>query len=528
MIKWQAFLTSFIFVSLISSVGNTKPLKKPLDKPKLILVVVIDQLRADHLTRFQSRFLPSTSKKGVGGFNLLMSQGAYFPQAEYDIIQAMTCPGHAMIMTGAYPIDNGVILNDWYDKVARKEVYCAFDETHKLSPKNLRTTTISDELKNAGYKSQVIGIALKDRSAIMLAGHRADQVYWIEDKSLQWTTSTYYQEGKIPSWVEKQNQNLSKKIDTEYVWESKAKPTGLSDDSSMPFTRRFKIGAREALASPFGVQISLDLAMEAVKNLKLGKGTATDVLAISLSSHDLLGHAVGPNAREMEEMTVSEDQALAGFFSFLKGQDLLKDTLIVLTSDHGVAPVAEKMREVGINSGKLDYLALFKKLNSHFDKKYGKPKNNIWVSSYLALNFFFDRTTLAEKKIDLSDIEAEAKKVLLDEPGVAHIVTSSEFRNGRWPEGDLGQRLRRQYTLEQSGDFFIIPKPFYYSGGGAATTHVTGYSYDRTVPLILYGRGIQAGIYPEQARVIDIAPTLSFILGIIPPANNSGKILDVF
>ncbi len=504
------------------------PLKKPLQKPKLIVVLVIDQMRADYLSRFESRFQKPNSK-GPGGFKYLMSEGAYFPMAEYDVLQNITCPGHAMILTGAHPNMNGIVLNDWYDKVARKPVYCAADEKDKISPRNLKTSTVGDELKNAGYKSKVIGIALKDRAAVMLGGHRADHALWFDDKSHQWVTSTYYSaDNSVPAWVGKENELLLKQVGTEYVWQSTDKPTGLTEGSEIPFLKKAKIGDSKTLALPYGVDLTMNLATEAVKNLKLGKGNDPDLLAISLSSHDMLGHAFGPNSREMEELTVSEDRSLAKFFSFLQSQSLLKSTLIVLTADHGIAPTNEYAIKAKLDAGKFDYLEIFKKINSHLDKKYGRPKNNQWIASFLALNFYLDRATLAEKKLDLSEVETEIKKVLLEEPGAWYVVTSSEYRKGDLPPGEIGQQLSRQYIVEQSGDLILIPRPFYMESADKATTHVTGFSYDRTVPLAIAGPGIQKGIYPKRAQILDIAPTLSFILGIVPPATSHGQILDIF
>lgn len=516
------------FCLVISTFAFAGPLKKPLQKPKLVVVLVIDQMRADYLTRFEKRFQKS-SAKSPGGFKYLMSEGAYFPIAEYDVLQNITCPGHAMILTGAHPTMNGIILNDWYDKVARKTVYCAADEKDKISPRNLKTSTVGDELKNAGYKSKVIGIALKDRAAVMLGGHRADHALWFDDKSHQWVTSTYYSADKsVPLWVSQENELLSKQVGNEYIWQSNDKATGLTENSENSFVKKAKIGDPKTLALPYGVELTMNMATEAIKALKLGKGADTDLLAISLSSHDMLGHAFGPNSREMEEMTVSEDRILAKFFGFLRSQALLKNTLIVLTADHGIAPTIEYANKAKLESGKFDYLDIFKKINSHLDKKYGRPKNNQWIASFLALNFYIDRETLSEKKLDLSEVEIEIKKVLLEEPGVWYVVTSSEYRKGQLPPGEMGQQLSRQYMIEQSGDLIIIPRPFFMESADKATTHVTGFSYDRTVPLVIAGPGIQKGIYPVRAKILDIAPTLSFILGLVPPATSHGQILDIF
>lgn len=518
----------FLFLVLVvSNVSFAAPLKKPLTKPKLVVVLVVDQMRADYLSRFESRFQKPTAKN-PGGYSYLMNQGAYFPMAEYDVMQSITCPGHAMILTGAHPVMNGIILNEWYDKVARKTVYCANDEKNEVSPIRLKTTTVGDELKNGGYKSKVVSIALKDRAAVMLGGHRADYAFWV-DKNNQWVTSPYYSADKsVPDWVMKENEGLKKQIGTEYIWEPKGKPTGLTENGDGPFIKKTKIGEKSYLAMPYGIEMTMNLATDAVTSLKLGQGSETDILAVSISSHDMMGHGFGPNSREMEEITVSEDQIFAKFFGFLQNKGLLKNTVIVLTADHGVSPTNEYAKKAKFEAGKFAEEEIFKKINTKLDKKFGRPKNNQWIAENMALNFYVNRETLADKKIDLSEVEIEVKKVLLEEPGVWYVMTSTEYRNKELPPGEIGQQILRQYIIEQSGDLIIIPRPYYMESSDNLTTHVTGFSYDRTVPLILAGPGIQKGIYPKRAKILDLAPTLSFMLKILPPATSQGQILDIF
>jgi predicted AlkP superfamily pyrophosphatase or phosphodiesterase len=519
--KWQVFI---LILAAQLSLFAAPPLKKPLTKPQLLVVIVIDQLRSDYLTRFEKRFLPP----GKYGFKYLMSEGAYFPHAEYNVLHSMTCSGHAMISTGAHPVMNGIIMNDWFDKNSNKKIYCADDEKYGLSPRNLKTTTFSDELKNAGYKSQVVGISLKDRSAIMLTGHRPDHVYWIDEKNFQWTTSTYYRPDKsVPSWVNSQNETIKKLLGKEAVWESNEKTTGLTENADGPFKKTFKYGDKDSVAYPFGVHVTLDLAMTAVKELKLGKSGSPDVLAVSLSSHDILGHRFGPNAREMEEMIVEEDRALSKFLGFLNKEGLLDKSLIVLTADHGVAPAVEYVKANKLDVEKINYLNLYKNLNAHLDRKFGKPKKE-WIASHLTLNFYFDRSVLSDKKLSLEEVEKEAKKVLSKEPGVWFVFTSSEVPNGLTIPPELSAQALRQYESSKSGDVVIIPVPFFFPDSSKGTTHLTGFNYDRSVPIIFSGKNIRSGIYPQQANVIDIAPTLSFIYGVLPPATSSGKILEIF
>lgn len=524
--KWQGILLFLAIQALFLNVFAVPPLKKPIPKPPLLVVIVIDQLRADYLTRFEKRFLPEKKNGTLGGFKYLMAEGAYFPIAEYDVIQSMTCPGHAMISTGSHPVLNGIVLNDWYDKKLKKEIYCAEDSEYGLSPRNLKTTTFSDELKNAGYKSQVVGIAVKDRSAIMLAGHRADHVYWINDKT-QWETSTYYNPTKLlPNWVENQNNEIKKLLGKDSSWISTDKTTGLTEESERPFGKVFRYGDKASIGFPFGVDITMNLANAAIKELKLGKSSSLDVLNISLSSHDILGHEFGPNAREMEEMIVYEDRALSKFFNGLKSQGLLDNTVIVLTSDHGVAPTVEYLKKNKIQAERFNLREMIDDINSYFDKKYGPPKNKRWLASHLTLNFYFDRETLAEKKLNLHDLELEAAEMMLKNSSVLSVLKSTEEGFGLIP--DLRDRALRQWDGNRSGDLVLIPKPFHIPEGKARATHLTGFSYDRSVPLILAGKGIKAGIYPHQANILDLAPTLSFLYGVLPPATSSGKILEIF
>lgn len=526
--KWQVFiviLCSSIFSFLSFSAA---PLKNRPEKPKLVIFIVIDQLRSDYLTRFESRFLPAKSGQRMGGFNHLIQQGAYFPNAEYDVLHSMTCSGHAMISTGAHPVMNGIIMNDWYDKASGKEVYCADDEKHGLSPKNLKTTTVADEIKNAGYNSKVVGISLKDRSAIMLTGHRADHVYWFNDK-FQWETSIFYSSEKdLPPWVSQHNSSIKKKIGSDYVWFSKEKATGLTENADGPFKKVIKIGDKESVSLPVGVDFTFDLAKSAIAELNLGKGKGPDYLAISLSSHDMLGHRHGPNAREMEEMTLYEDRALSDFFNFLQKMGVFKDTVVILTADHGVAPTVPYSQKNKIPAFNLSYPDMIKKINSHFDKKFGPPKAGPWISSTLSLNLYFNRSALSERKVRLEEAEKEAKDLLSGWPGIWHIVTSTESQQKLNLPKDLESQFLNQYSLAVSGDVVLIPTPFSMQDVKGGTTHVTGYSYDRAVPIIFAGKGIKAGLFTEKAKIIDIAPTLSFLLGTIPPATSSGKVLDIF
>ncbi len=470
-----------------------------LRKPKLVVVLVVDQFRSDMLTRNASSFLPAGTSKAPGGFAYLMN-GAWYPFAEYGGLQDMTCPGHATILSGSHPASTGIFLNDWIDRSTGKLVYCAHDEKDGLSPRKLRTTTFGDELKAASPKSRVYTVALKDRSAIMLGGHRADLALWVDEASGRWVTSTYYGNGQIPAWVKASNDELAKGAAP-----TRSEPTiaaGIRDESS-----------------------AIQTALAALKSEKLGKTPGvTDILALSLSYHDILGHQVGPDSKVLRDYTIEEDKLVSRFLrGVAKEMGSLDDVVIAFTADHGIPPLAETVaKEWKFDAETPDLKALTKKVEAELQKALGTKKTLI-AGSY-ALHFYFDRTAIEDAKLDIERVEKEAKKILLRESFIFDVVTKSEIEAGRYPAGVVGQQLRNAFVRDRSGDVIGIFKPFSYQKG-APVTHMTGWSYDRSVPVILVGKAFKPGVY-AGGMVVDIAPTLSFLFGVLPPAMNEGKVLS--
>jgi predicted AlkP superfamily pyrophosphatase or phosphodiesterase len=474
-----------------------------LKKPKLVLVVVIDQFRADFLKKFQKTFIPEHNKNEVGGFNYLMKNSAFFPNGEYNVLQSMTCPGHAMIMTGSQPHDTGIVLNEWFDKKSNKKVYCAYDEEYKLSPRKLLTTTLGDELKSVDKYSRVFSLALKDRSAIMLGGHRADLALWMDFDEMKWTTSPYYAK-EIPSWAESENIKLIK----DYK---------ISKENSKE--------AKKDFATYLGVKITTDMAIKVLQSQNLGKGDSTDMLTISYSTHDMTGHTNGPDSLEVKAITHIEDRDISRLLnSVKKSLGSLDDVTIVLTADHGIAPNIETSKSYKIDSDKIDYDVLYKKINEKLNFKFGNISKN-WLKSHRSFNLYLDEEIISDKKLSKKEVEAELKKVLKDFHGVKDVATSTEIAQGIYPQGELGEQVKRQYLEGISGDVLLIPMPFYMEKDDNCVTHMTGYSYDRTVPIIIKSKNIKNGVY-SGGNVIDIAPTLSHILQILPPATSSGKVLQ--
>jgi len=524
---------------LPTSAAAALKLESYLRRPKLVVVLVVDQFRADYLTRFESRFLPSSGKPGqLGGFRYLM-KGAYFPFAEYEHLQTTTCPGHAAILTGAYPYAHRIAINEWYDSANGKDVYCVNDDDAKLvgvpaealpgvSPKLLKTTTVGDELKAAGHSSRVVGIALKDRSAVLLGGHRADLAIWFDGSAYKWISSKYYlPDDKLPEWLEKLNAGIDKRRNTQREWKSRAE-TGLSSSfGAGAFSREITFGSRASLASPIGVDLTTEAALAAVRAYGLGGKPSPDILAISYSSHDMLGHKMGPNSREMEEMTIAEDRSLAELFKGLEKSvpGGMKNVLVVLTGDHGVAQSRGNLIYARFEAGAIDQEAMIERLNKALDKKFGETGGKKWIVRALSFNFYLDRKLIQEKKLEAKDVEAELKALLLKEPAAAAVLTRTDYLNGNFPPGMHGRQAKITYVLDQSGDVIMIPKPF-YTEDKDPVTHVTGYNYDRMVPIALAGPNIRSAVHPEHVHVVDLAPTLSFLLGVIAPAHSEGRVLS--
>jgi predicted AlkP superfamily pyrophosphatase or phosphodiesterase len=259
----------------------------------------------------------------------------------------------------------------------------------------------------------------------------------------------------------------------------------------------------------------------------LGQGKATDLLAISFSSHDMLGHAFGPNSREMEEITVQEDQEISRFLNTLqkKVPGGLKNVVVVLTGDHGVAPNPDWATAHRLQAGRIEEDELNNQVSAHLEKKFGKLKDESWILTGKGLHIYLNRQAAQKKEIDFSQLEAEAKTALLQDPRIAFVVTSSEVARGIFPPGIHHQQVAHSYYPKRSGDLLIIPKPYFFPGQVTAS-HTSGYSYDRMVPILISGSQIKTGVYSTRAEVTDIAPTLSFLTGIIPPNLSEGRVLS--
>jgi len=500
--------------------------------PKLIVVIVIDQFRGDYLERYRDQF-------GDGGFRVFLDRGAYFTDCNYDYANTRTAPGHATLFTGSYTSGHGIVANEWWDPQKKKRVTSVEDDTTKLvgvgktgvgaSPHNLLSDTLGDEMKLAtGGKARVFAISLKDRAAVLPAGFSGDAAYWIDPKSGDWITSTYYRPD-LPGWVRNFNGSHRAEKFWNREWRDK---DGDGDMLGSTAPRNGKDGAPASFyevvgSTPFANDYQLEFAKELVLYEKLGAGPATDLLVISLSANDILGHQVGPDSPQMRSMALELDRSLAEFFGFLGHQIGMANVWLALSADHGVAPLPEFAKTLRLPAANLDAKALREQINSLLAKQYAKKADYVvdldYPLAWLNEEAFAGAVARHSAGHKESDAEADAGEAM-KQAGLAGYFTKSQLARGETPATEIGRRYAHSYSPEGGWYVIGIPIPFRV-GSTKGTDHATPFSYDTHVPLAFYGLAFQPGIYRTHAEPVDLAVTLASLLGINAPAQATGRVL---
>jgi len=498
--------------------------------PKLVVIIVIDQFRGDYLERYRDQF-------GEGGFRVFLDRGAYFTDCYYDYANTRTAPGHATLLTGSYTSGHGIVANEWWDPQKKKLVTSVEDDTTKLvgtgnngpgaSPHNLLSDTLGDELKMAtGGKARVFAVSLKDRSAVLAAGFSADAAYWIDPQSGDWITSTYYRPD-LPEWVRNFNGRRPSERRAQKYWNREWKDgDGNTLGSTKPRNNKDgkPVSFYEVVGStPFANDYQLEFAKELVLYEKLGAGPATDLLVISLSANDILGHQAGPDSPQMRSMALELDRSLAEFFGFLGHQIGMANVWMALSSDHGIAPMPDFAKTLRLPAANLDAKVLREQINSLLSKKYGRKAGYLVDLDYpLAwLNAeAFAGTPAGKKEVDAEADAGEAMK----EAGLAGYFTKSQLARGETPATEIGRRYAHSYSPVGGWYVIGIPTPFQV-GITKGTDHATPFSYDTHVPLAFYGLGFQPGTYRTHAEPVDLAVTLASLLGINAPVKATGRVL---
>ena len=525
-----------------------------------MLLIVVDQFRYDYLERFGDLFV-------ANGFKRLLRDGASWTQSNYDHMPTYTAPGHSTMMTGAYPAESGIIGNEWLDRASGKRITSVYDETVKLlggganetasSPSRLMASTVGDELRLASNdRSKVIGISVKDRSAILPAGRHANAAYWFSPVTGNMVSSTYYF-NQLPAWVNTFNATrpadkyFGAKWDRllpadEYVrragpdsppWEA---VTAAGDTNAFPHT--ITGGATGpgttfywALDySPFTNEILLSFAQQAITNEHLGEDDDTDVLTVSFSADDYVGHRYGPYSQEAMDVSLRVDRDIASLLDFVDAHVGLSNTLIAFTADHGVAPIPEHAAALGLGGGRIKAEDLFATIEKALSARYKSGADyllrfkeaNTTREWLINSNLYFDYDALRRDGVNVDEFSQNVCAAALTVPGIARCFTRNQLMRGAISITDpIERRALHGFYPARSGDAVLVTEPFKYLADTITATHGSPYSYDTHVPTIIMGPGVIAGRYLEPASPTDIAPTLSALLRITPPSNSVGRVL---
>jgi predicted AlkP superfamily pyrophosphatase or phosphodiesterase len=515
-------------------------------KPKLVVGIVVDQMRYDYLTRFTDRY-------GQNGFKRLLNNGFSIENAYYNYIPTYTAVGHASIYTGTTPDNHGIISNNWYDKFLKKSIYCVDDNNYKTvgnssntgtkSPFRMHTTTVTDQLHLAqNMNGKTIGIAIKDRSAILPAGHTANGAYWFDGgKNGQWVSSTFYMKS-LPKWVTDFNSSGKANDYLENPWNSlyaiNTYTNSIVDDNL--FEGKFKgetttsfphdipslkasNGNFDILKGiPAGNSFTADFTKAAIIGENLGKSNFTDFLAISFSSTDYVGHQFGPASKEIEDTYLRLDKDLADLLSFLDKQVGENNYTVFLTADHAAVDVPSYLQSLKIPAHYFD-IKKFRQAVLAITKKYFNSIELIEnISNY---QIFLDKQKIESLGLDKNTVAEKLAEEVIALEGIYKAVTAKTLQTTRFTDGIMNS-LQNGYNQKFSGDVMLIPFPATLTRGRTGTSHGSGYSYDAHIPLIFYGNGIKKGVSKKRYEIIDIAPTIANLLKIEVPNASTGKIID--
>ena len=533
----------FLCLALVTPAFSQKP------HPKLIVGVVVDQMRYDYLFKYWEKYSPN-------GFKKLIDQGALFKNAHYNYIPTFTAPGHCSIYTGAFPSVHGIAGNEWLDRNTKKSVYCTIDTTDgsikpvgtsdkkigSHSPRRQQVSTLGDELRIfTNFRSKVVGIALKDRSAILPAGHNANGAFWLDGSTGNFITSSFYLP-ELPTWVKNFNERklvesyLSKPWNTllpiEQYTESFAdnnRYEGKLGNESLPVFPhnlpeiRKKSGLGIIRETPFGNTLTREMAIAAIEGEGLGKDEITDLLAISFSPPDYIGHHFGPQSIEVEDCYLRLDLELAELLNYLE-KNIGKDNfLLFLTADHGAAQNSNYLIDQKIPAGYYSGKTIEDSLTNMLSRRYGQGD---WLLGFENEQVYLNRPLILARRMNPDDVENIVARYLETLPHVYKAMPAHQLRLGA-ASSKMERLAQNGLHPTRSGDVMVIMDFGYMDYSETGTTHGTAFSYDTQIPMLFYGKGIKPGSYYQAADITDIAPTVSSIANIPFPGAAVGKSLEI-
>lgn len=526
-------------------------------RARLVLLIAVDQFRYDYLERFGDLFASN-------GLRRLLSAGASWDVCNYDHVPTETAPGHATMMTGAWPSETGIISNVWFDRVAGKTIENVRDDSVRTlgggaadapsSPRNLLASTLGDQLKLAtAGRARVVGVSAKNRAAILPAGRMADAAYWYSEQTGGFVSSTYYFP-RLPDWVERFN--AARPADKFFgaKWErllpapEYERRAGRDDapwekgDGRMPYVFPHVIdGGLQAPGpafygaldySPYSNDLVLSFVEAALAGEHLGEDADTDVLTVSFSANDIVGHRFGPYSHEVMDMTLRVDRQIARLLEAVDARVGLTNTVVIFTADHGVAPSPEHAVELKLPGGRVKVTDVLASVRERVRARYGKPGERDTTADYVQTfsngQVYFNRAALERDGVRAEEIERVAGEAALAVPGVSRYFTRTQLVAGAVSSGDaVARRVLHGYNPKRSGDVVVIQEAYkYLSDYVSVATHGAPYAYDTHVPLVIMGGGVKAGRYPNASTPADIAPTLARLLHVEPPSNSVGRVLS--
>lgn len=511
-------------------------------RPKLVVGIVVDQMKTEYLYRFSDDF-------SNDGFKRLMKNGYTFQNTHYNYLPTYTAPGHASIYTGTTPAVHGIVGNEWFNRTTGKERYCTDDasvktigdgtkEEGEMSPKNLLSTTITDEVRLAtNFKGKVIGMSLKDRGAILPAGHFANWAFWLS-KTGAFISSTFYGEN-LPNWVTEfnnekhflpylsKNWDLFKPIETYNESQADDNPYEgklyKSDKPVFPYDLKSMYEKNDAgviRATPFGNDLLAEFAMKAIEKEELGKDNITDFLTVSFSSTDYVGHIIGPRSIELQDTYLRLDKTIADFLKYLDKTVGKDNYLLFLTADHAGAENARFLKDSKYNVTNVEYKAIPAGLKKFSKETFGEDL----ILNYSNFNIFLNKEMIKSKGLDLEKVKLAFKTYLYTQDHVKTVYTEEEILANSGNDYYLNC-IAKGYDVTQNGDLVILDKPGYIEYGTTGTSHGTVYTYDTHVPLIFYGWKIPKGETHAKKYITEIAPTLAQKLQVTFPNGTEAEVL---
>lgn len=547
--KYFLIVSAFLFISLSNSLyaqhktpNNKATVNNGIDRPKLVVGLVIDQMRWDYLYRYYNLY-------GNGGFKRLMQKGYSFENTFIPYATAVTAAGHATLYTGSLPSIHGIVGNDWLERDSSRHMYCTSDKSvssvgttsnqGRMSPRNLLSTTVGDELRLAtNFKSRVFGIAFKDRGGILPAGHSANAAYWFDDSTGNWITSTYYM-NELPGWVNKFNSkrfidtlmmkdwnllyDISKYDQSTVDERFYEKPFRHEQKAMFPHVYKDQIGRNyyAVRESPFGNTLTLDFARAMIASEQLGKTGQTDMLCISLSSPDYIGHRVGPNSLEIQDTYLRLDLDIESFLNYLDNNIGAGKYLLFLSADHGVQQTPAFMITNKLPAGSVKKADLKTALNTYCKQKFAV---NGVVKAIHDYQVYLDHNLIDSMQFETASVKNAIMSFLLKKPEVIAAFDYNTFDKVVLP-GVLKEMFANGYNYNRSGDVQYLLKSQYNDTDLSGTEHGAPYAYDTHIPLLWYGWNVKPGKTNRKVYMTDVAPTISALLKIQMPGGSVGEVL---